>query len=119
VPFGSKSCPWAYSYNVILSRVVKIGRLLYNLRKILFWPLEFLRDFTNFPLNFKISHFGFLNFELLSIKTIQLILAVKIQKKTKISIIFVFFLFLNKKNVLEVEILYRSQRYKCHVMFKI
>jgi hypothetical protein len=72
-------------------------------------------------LNFKISYFGPLNFELLSIRTIPLILAVKNTKKKKNQNIphFRFFFFLNKKNVLEVRILYKSQEYKCHVMFKI
>ena len=57
---------------------------------------ELSLDFTN-PLNFKISHYGLLNFELLLIRTYPLILTVKNTKKTKISLIF----FLNNKKTIE------------------
>ena len=44
------------------------------------------------PLNFKISHFGSLNFELLSIRIIMLILAIKNSKKDQNIHDFYFFL---------------------------
>jgi hypothetical protein len=61
------------------------------------WPPEFSHDLTN-PLNFQISHFGLLNFELLSIRTLSSILVVKNTQKTKI---YLFFFLNNKKKHFE------------------
>ena len=69
-------------------------------------------------LNFKISYFGPMNFELLSIRTLPLILAVTNTKNDQNIPTFSSF-FKIKKKVLEVKILYKSQGYKHHVMFKI
>jgi hypothetical protein len=78
-------------------------------------------SFTRFEipnLNFKNSQFTPLSFQLYSIWTPHLILAVKNTQK-KGQNIHDFHFFKIKKNVLEVGILYKSHRYKRRVMFKI
>ena len=57
-----------------------------------------------------------MNFQLFLIWTPLSILTLKYEKRIKIALIFIF---LKIKNILKVKILYKSQEYKCYLMFKI